>query len=68
LNLQSPSSPIASEGEESMEIEYGDTSFSGFNFDYDSIGGTSPSHPPPFKLPPLVHSHDDEEEEKGKED
>jgi hypothetical protein len=51
-----------------MEIEYGDTSFSGFNFDYDSMGGASPSHPPPFKLPPLVHSHDDEEEEKGKED
>jgi hypothetical protein len=79
LNLKPPSSPIASEGEESPEIEsfeeriarfddetpvqqwYGDTSFSGFSFDYGGRGGASSSHPPPFESPPSVHTHDEEE-------
>jgi hypothetical protein len=87
LNLQPTSSPIASEGEESPEIEsfeeriahfddetpvqrwYGDTSFSGFGFDYGGMGGASSSLPPPFESPPPVHSHDDDDdEEEGEED
>jgi hypothetical protein len=47
---------------------YGDTSFSGFGFDYGGMGGASTSHPPPFESPPPVHSHDDDEEDEGEED
>jgi hypothetical protein len=83
--LQPPSSPIASEGEESLEIEsfeeritwfedetlvqqwYGETSFSGFSFDYGGMADASSSHPPPFDSPPPAHTHDDEEEEEGEE-
>jgi hypothetical protein len=83
--LQPPSSPIASEGEESPEIEsfeeritrfedetlvqqwYGETSFSGFSFDYGGMADASSSHPPPFDSPPPAHTHDDEEEEEGEE-
>jgi hypothetical protein len=66
LNLQPPSSPIVSEGEESSQIEtfkeriahfdektpvqqwYGDTSFSGFDFDYGGMAEASSSHPSPI--------------------
>jgi hypothetical protein len=47
---------------------YGDTSFSGFGFNYGGMGGASSSHPPPFESPPPVLSHDDEEEEEGEEE
>jgi hypothetical protein len=70
LNLQPPSSPIVSDGEESPKIEtfkeritqfdeetpmqqwHGDTSFSGFGFDYGGMAGASSSHPPPVDSPP----------------
>jgi hypothetical protein len=70
LNLQPPSSPTVSDGEESPKIEtfkeritqfneetpmqqwHGDTSFSGFGFDYGGMAGASSSHPPPVDSPP----------------
>jgi hypothetical protein len=82
LNLQPPSSPIVSEGEESSQIEafeeriarfdeetpvqqwYGDTSFSGFDFDYGGMAEASSSHPSPIDSPPEnprnVEESDDE--------
>jgi hypothetical protein len=47
---------------------YGDTSFSGFSFDYGGMAGASSSHPPPFDSPPptnpqnIVESEDDDDE------
>jgi hypothetical protein len=48
---------------------YGDTSFSGFVFDYGGMAGASSSHPHLFDSPPLTQTHgDDDEEEEGEED
>jgi hypothetical protein len=48
---------------------YGDTSFSGFVFDYGGMVGASSSHPHLFDSPPLAQTHgDDDEEEEGEED
>jgi hypothetical protein len=75
LDLQPPHSPIASEGEESPDIEpfeetlvqqwYGDTSFNGFSFDLGTTAGASSSHPTPFDSPPSANPQNDEESEES---
>jgi hypothetical protein len=79
LNLQSPRSPIDSEGEESPKIESFEERIALFDvetpvqqwygdigFDYGGAASPSSSHPPPFDSPPLAHNGNDDES--GKED
>jgi hypothetical protein len=75
LNLQPPSSPIASEGEESSEIESFEERIGSFDeetpvqqwygdafdFDYGGMAGASSSHPPLFDSPPSANSQNVEE-------
>jgi AraC-like DNA-binding protein len=76
LNLQPPSSSIASGGEESPEIESFEEriarfdketpvqqlySDASFRFDYGGLAGASSSHPPPFDSPPLANPQHVEE-------
>jgi hypothetical protein len=86
LNLQPPLSPIASEGEESSDVEsfeemvarfdtenpvqqwYGDMSFGGFSYGFDSGAGTSHSHPLLFDSPPPAQIHEYGEDEGKDED
>jgi hypothetical protein len=86
LNLQPPHSPIASEGEESPDVEsfeerlarfdtenpvqrwYGDMSFGGFSYGFESGAGTSRPHPPLFDSTPLAQTQDNEEEGENEED
>jgi hypothetical protein len=42
-------------------------SFNSFSFVYGGMDGASSCHPPPFKSPHSVHTHDDDEDEEGKE-
>jgi hypothetical protein len=84
LNLQPPRSPIASEGEESMEIESFEERLTRYEvenpvqqwygdasfsgFGFGYGGAGSSSLPPPFDSPP-AHTHNDEDhEESGDED
>jgi hypothetical protein len=84
LNLQPPRSPIASEGEESPEIESFEERLTHYevenpvqqwygdasfnDFEFGYGGAGSSSHPPPFDSPP-AHTHNDEDhEESGDED
>ena len=84
LNLQPPRSPIASEGEESPEIESFEERLTRYEaenpvqqwygdtsfsgFGFGYGGVGSSSHPPPFDSPPAHTHHDEEHEESGDED
>jgi hypothetical protein len=71
LNLQPPSSPIASEGQENPEIESFEERIARFDeetsvqqwygFDYGGMAGASSSHPPPVDSPPTVNPSNVEE-------
>jgi hypothetical protein len=56
------------EVENSVQQWYGDTSFSGFRFDYSGVAGPSSSHPPPFDSPPSAHPQNDEDNEESREE
>jgi hypothetical protein len=80
LDLQPPSSPIASEGEESLKIKSFEERMARFDeetpvqqwygdvsfsgFGFDYSGMAGASS----SHPPLTHTHDDDDEEKGEEE
>jgi hypothetical protein len=82
--LQPPRSPIASEGEESPEIESFEERLTRYEaensvqqwygdasfsgFGFGYGGAGSSSHPPPFDSPPAHTHHDEDHEESGDED
>jgi hypothetical protein len=69
LEIESFEERIARFDEETLVQQwYGDASFSGFSFDYDSLAGASSSHPPPFDSPPLANPQNIEESEDEDDD